>query len=391
MSKYLADSDYQSAPLYLKSGKGCYLYDIFGARYLDFVAGWCVGNIGWQRKEVIEEVKKEAERGTYMPPFLRWRKWEELASLLCKNAPGKLARAFRCTSGSEAVEMAIKCARAATGRKIIVSVDGVYHGHTYGAASLGNACNEKILPCAPAFVKLPMPNKNNWLQVVKQFEELAKKGEIAAFFSEPVFSNVGVFIPPSEFYPKIQKICRKYGVLLAMDEVAVGFGRCGKLFTSELWNLEPDILCLGKALTGGYDGAGATLTTEKVFKKSRGIPSYSTFGWVPNATAAMLTNIKIILKEKLWENAKEVGGYMLENLKDLESYPKVREVRGIGLLFGIELKEPNVRKVLTQCGLRGLLAAETDDKTLFISPPLILDKKLADEGIKILKKVISHL
>ncbi|MEW6407627.1 MAG: aspartate aminotransferase family protein [Patescibacteria group bacterium] len=387
MSKHLAD--YDSGPLYFKDAKDCYLYDIFGARYLDFIAGWCVGNLGWKRKEIIEAVKKEAEGGFYVPPFVRWRKWEELASLLCKIAPGKLSRAFRCTGGSEAVEFAIKCARATIGKKIIVSIDGVYHGHTYGAASVGNACNEKINPCAPGFVKLPMPTQKNFQQVIKQFEELVQKNDVAAFLSEPVFSNAGVFIPPPEFYPKIQEICRQYGVLLAMDEVAVGFGRCGKLFTSELWDLQPDIMCLGKGLTGGYGGAGATLVTEEVFKKSRGIPDYSTFGWVPNATAAMLENVKILLKKKPWESAKILGEQMLKSLKELEKNPKVKEVRGIGLMFGIELREPIARKIITQCALRGVLMAECDDHTLFISPPLVIGQKLADEGVRIIKKVIS--
>lgn len=389
MAKFLAD--YESAPLQIKDGKGCFLCDNLGRRYIDFVAGWCVGNIGWKRKEMEEVISEEAKRGVYVPPFLRYKKWEELARLLCENAPGKLRRAFRCVSGSEAVEFAIKCARAATGKKRIVSIRGVYHGHTYGAASVGNACTFEMGPCLENFVKLPIPTLKNFKEVIEQFESLARSGEVAAFLSEPVFSNAGVFIPPEMFYPKIQKICRRYNILLAMDEVATGFGRCGKLFASEIFGLEPDIICLGKGLTGGYAAAGATLVTEEVFKKSKGIPSYSTFGWVPQAAVAMLVNLQIILKERLWENSQKMGEYMLESLKELESLEAVSEVRGKGLLIAIEFSRPLSVKTILLCALRGLLVVETDDRTLFLSPPLILDKETADLGLAILKKIISHL
>lgn len=389
MSKYLAD--YGSAPLYIKTGKGCYLYDIFGRKYIDFAAGWCVGNLGWKRKEIEEAIKKELDESVYAPAFLRWKKWEELAKLLCKHAPGRLRRAFRCTSGSEAVEFAIKCARASTKKTIIVSIDGVYHGHTYGAASVGDACRAGMGPCLVGFIKLPMPDEKNWRDVMAQFENLAKKNNVAAFMSEPVWTNAGILIPPKAFYPAIQKICRKYGTLFVMDEVATGFGRCGKLFASELWALKPDILCLGKGLTGGYGAAGATLTTEEVFQKSRGIPSYSTFGWVPTATAAMLANIKLVLKEKLWKKAQDVGDYLLEQLKELETLPAIKEVRGIGLLFGIEFRKPVALKILHKCGLKGLIMSEVNEFTLFLSPPLVLDKKTATEGAAILKKVVRGL
>jgi len=389
MFKYLAD--YGSAPLYIKDGKGCYLYDSFGRKYIDFVAGWCVGNVGWKRKEIIEAIKKEATEGVYIPAFLRSKKWEELANLLCKIAPGKMHRAFRCTSGSEAVDYAIRCARAATKKITIVSIDDVYHGYTYGAASVGDAYKRITGPVVPGFVKLPIPNQNNYQQVIKRFEDLVKKGDVAAFLSEPVWSNAGVFIPPKEFYPAIQKICRKYDVLLIMDEVATGFGRCGKLFASELWNLKPDMMCLAKGLTGGYGAAGALLTTEEVFQKARGIPAYSTFGWAYIETAAMLANVKLILKEKLWENSEKIGGYMLEQLKELESHSKVKEARGVGLLLGIELREPVATKILLKCGLRGLIIADTDNGHLFLSPPLILDKQTANKGVAIIKKAFGGL
>jgi len=392
MSKHLAD--YNSRPIEIVSGEGCFLVDNQGKKYLDFTAGWCVGNIGWRQTEVGEAIKREAEAGRYAPAFLRFANQEKFAKRLTAIAPNKkISRAFRCTSGSEAVEFAIKCARAATGKTKIVSIDGVYHGHTYGAAAVGDACR-RMAPCAPGFVKLALPrNADEGRAVVRQFEKiLAEFSDVAAFLSEPVWTNAGAIVPPSDFYPAIHKLCKKYGALLIMDEVATGFGRCGKLFASELWGVEPDIVCLGKGLTGGYATLGATLVTEDIFVKSRGIPAYSTFGWAPLDLAAAMANTEIILREKLWNNAQSVGDYLLKKLKVLETRSYVGEARGIGLLIGIEIVSDKIsrtpdfaRAVRMQnaCAEAGLLI-ETAGNALFITPPLILSAELADQGAKIL-------
>lgn len=400
-AKYLAD--YSSRPIEIVDGEGCYVFDKNGKRYIDFLAGWCVGNVGWKRREILEAIRKETERGIYVSPVLRFPDWEEFARMLVEISPNKrLSRVLRCTSGSEAVEFAIKCARAATGKKTIISIEGVYHGHTYGAASVGNACHESMEPCVPGFIKIPMPNDFRGISaeaVIEEFEQIAKSNQdIAAFLSEPVWTNAGSLVPPKEFYPAIEKICRQYGILLIMDEVATGFGRCGKLFASDLWNIKPDILCLGKGLTGGYGTMGAALITEEIFKRSFGIPAYSTFGWLPTDLAATRENVKIIIREKLWENAERMGKYLLENLKPLEEKSFVGEVRGMGLVLGIEIvkdkksKNPDWRKAQVlqdRCAERGLLV-ETAWHTLFITPPLILTKEIADQGIEILKSVITE-
>lgn len=399
MKQHLAD--HYSRPIEIAAGEGCYLYDSKGKRYLDFIAGWCVGNAGWKRKEIIEAIEKQARQSLFVPAFLRYRGWEDFAKLLASIAPNKeLTRAWRCTSGSEAVEFAIKCARAATGRKIIVSIDGVYHGHTYGAAAVGEACTASMAPCAPGFIKIPMPNPYrgpNAAAVLEKFRDiLEENNDVAAFLSEPVWTNAGAIIPPENFYPAMAKLCRSYGITLIMDEVATGFGRCGALFGSELWDLKPDILCLGKGLTGGYSTLGATLVTEKIFERSRDIPSYSTFGWAANDLAPARANLEIILKEKLWENAGQVGEYLLGKLKIFEEKSYVGQVRGAGLLLGIEIvhdkksKTPDYARAVAiqdECAKRGLLV-ETAGHTLFITPPLVLTKELADDGVRILEKVL---
>jgi 4-aminobutyrate aminotransferase-like enzyme len=389
-----------SRPIEITHGEGCHLFGPKGERYLDFAAGWCVGNIGWGRADVREALVKEAERGTYIPPFLLFSPWDDFAKMLCDIAPGnRLQRVFPCASGSEAVEFAIKCARAATGKEKIVSIDEVYHGHTYGAASLGRNNGAAIAPYVPGFLKLPMPHALHGVRAEDVLEKFAQMVEadagIAAFMTEPVWSNAGSIVPPAAFLPEIEKLCRQHGVLFIMDEVATGFGRCGKLFASELWNLSPDILCLAKGLTGGYATMGATLVSEEIFKKTEGIPSYSTFGWLQTDFAATKANVDVLLKEKLWENAKTVGKYLLAELKSLEDLPCVAEVRGIGLLLAIEIvrdassSSPDYEKLSAlcdACAAKGLII-EIAGSSLFLSPPLILTKELAAEGAAIIHEV----
>jgi len=233
-------------------------------------------------------------------------------------------------------------------------------------------------------------------EVLKMFEKIASRNDVAGFMSEPVWTNAGVFVPPPDFYPKIEKICRRYGLLLIMDEVATGFGRCGKLFASELWDLKPDILCLGKGLTGGYGTLGATLVTEEIFERSQNIPHYSTFGWNLLDLAAASANIDVILKENLVANVQRLHSYFLTELKQFEKLEFVGEVRGIGFLFGLEIikdkksKQPDAKKAMMiqeACEKKGLII-ETAYHNLFISPPLTLTKEIIKEGIKILKSVL---
>lgn len=298
----------------------------------------------------------------------------------------------------------MKCARAATGKKKIVAIEGVYHGHTYGAASVGDACSDPMAPGVPEIVKLPMPRVAQGvttLNVVTRFEELAREGDVSCFLSEPVFTCPGAIIPPPDFYPAIERICRKYAVLLALDEVGTGFGRCGKLFGYELFGVKPDILCLGKGLTGGYSTMGATLVTEEVFERCRGIPTYSTFGWNPFDLAGARANVEVIVREKLWESAGKVGRVLLERLKPLEDLPYVAEVRGIGLLLGIGIvkdkksRRPDTRRaqrLQDACTERGLLIETAGHRagwnTLFLTPPLILTEELAEQGARILTDVV---
>lgn len=398
--KHLANPN--SREFTIIDGDGCFVVDRDGKRYVDFLAGWCVGNVGWKHHEVIQAIKRQADQGIYVAPWFHYDPWETFAKRLVELAPGKkLQRVWRCPSGSEAVELAIKSARAATGKRTIVSLERVYHGHTYGAASVGNAMTKAIEPGVPGMVHLPLPDEYRGItsdDVISRFEQLIHaNNDIAAFISEPVFSNAGVIVPPRHFYESIQNLCRQHGILLIMDEVATGFGRCGALFASSLWGLEPDILCLGKGMTGGYGALGATLVTEEIYQRSQDLPMISTFGWTPQDLVAAQTVVEIIVRERLWENSHAMGMYITEQLRQLEGRSFIGQVRNAGLLIGVaivknkESKEPDAKKaeaIVATCLHNGLLI-DTADNVLFLSPPLIIDKQIADQGIGVLTKAIE--
>ncbi|MBI4049849.1 MAG: aspartate aminotransferase family protein [Candidatus Doudnabacteria bacterium] len=383
MTKHLANSG--ATEINFVRGAGCFLFDEAGKKYIDFLGGWCVATVGWKHPEMEKALAEAGKLGLYVPPSFGWPEWDKFAERLCRLAPGNLSRAFRCTSGSEAVEFAIKLARAATGRKKIISVEGVYHGHTYGAATVGTGLTSAMAPGVPEMQKISLRDG------VTEFEKIANGGDVAAFLSEPVFTNAGAIIPPADFYPHIAQICRKQDILLVMDEVATGFGRTGKMFASEHWNLEPDIICLGKAISGGYATLGATLTTEEVFEKGQDIPLYSTFGWMPSSLVVARRNVELIAEEKLVENSAKLGEYMLGKLKGLEKLPTVKEVRGLGLMFGIDLEPRGLsEKIYNDCLQQGLIIDTAHHGTLFFTPPLCLDQKTADQGIMILGKVLNE-
>ena len=332
--------------------------------------------------------------GVYIPPSYSWPEWENFARFLADIAPGKLQVSFRCTSGSEAVELAMKIARAATGKKKIVSIDGVYHGHTYGAASVGVALTPDISPGVGEMEKIAMPHEKTADEVIARFEQITEGGNVAAFLSEPIFTNAGVKIPPADFYPRLAKICKTNGIVFIMDEVATGFGRTGRLFASEHWNLEPDIMCLAKGFSGGYATIGAVLVTEemanKIFKLKGYFPYYSTFGWLPNDMLLAKANVELVLEHKLWENADKMGRSLLALLKPLENLSKVKEVRGIGMLMAIELSDKSLlQKILADVLDSGLVIDSASAETLFFSPPLIMGKDMVKAGADILIKIIT--
>ena len=296
--------------------EGSFVFDKKSRRYIDFMMGWCVGNFGWGKAVLVKEAK--TFRGPdYVYPGYSYAPWAELAKLLVSIAPPGLTKAFRATGGSEAVDLALQAAMIHTGRRGFISLEESYHGNSLGGLSVGDSkkreCVRNLLPhCSK--IKPPLNE-----QALGQVERRLKGRKVAAFIMEPISINLGVLIPEQRFMQGLQRFCRKYGTLLIADEVATGFGRTGKLFASEHFDLRPDIMCVAKAITGGLGGMGATLMTAPVAKSMEEHGNfYSTYGWHPRSVDVSIAALVHHQTPKhLLGNAASLSDYIAERLSQI--------------------------------------------------------------------------
>jgi 4-aminobutyrate aminotransferase-like enzyme len=276
----------------------------------------------------------------------------------------------------------VQAAMLHTGRPRIVAIEDAYHGNTLAARSLGEADLRRRFPRivpTSAVIRQPLVRER-----LDHIETLFARGDVAAFIMEPIICNLGVVIPERDFMRGVERLCRRHGVLLIIDEVATGFGRTGAMFGFELFNLKPDIICLAKAITSGYAPMGATLTTAPVAKAVEEIGIYSTYGWHPLSTAAAHATLDVwqARKEEILQNVVAAGSYIAERLR--EKVSDAIAIRAQGLAIGIDVgDEERASAVVDACRDEGLLvSAEATAVTLF--PPLIIGRETVDEGLGIL-------
>jgi adenosylmethionine-8-amino-7-oxononanoate aminotransferase len=413
-------------PTIITRGEGHYVYNDRGKRYIN--SNSCTWNfsIGYGREEIVEAASRQMRELPFSSCWgLVHPKAIELAAKLVEITSGNFAHVYLGSNGSEAVETALKLARQYhrqspsikdRGRFKIISLRGSYHGYAYGAASLSGSdiYVEKFGPMVPGFVQIEPPycyrcpyKKDGYpgcgLECAQALEKtiLAEGFEtVAAFIMEPVMGEFGVVIPPQEYYLQVGDTCKRHGLLFIVDEVTTGFGRTGKLFVSQDWKHQPDILCLGKAISGGYLPLSATLSTEAIYRRFLGKENFfmhgSTNSGHPVCAAVSLVAIDIILREKLPENAAKVGAYLKSRLSELmDDHPIIGEVRGSGLMIAIDLaKDRNTKEPFTSDEIynflldvveRGLLLSYSD-WGLSLFPPLNIDEGIADEIMQIMNK-----
>lgn len=319
---------------------GIRVWDSEGREYLDFLGGYGALNLGHNHPRVLAALTKAAGQ-----PNLLQASLNTLAGALAHNlaliTPGNLQRSFFCNSGAEAVEGALKLARIATGKTKIISAWNSFHGKTFGALSAtGREKYQKpFQPLVPDFSYFPFGD-------LQALQRLLEPRDVAAVILEPIQGEGGIIIPPSGFLKAARELCSKFGALLIIDEIQTGLGRTGKLFACEHEGVEPDILCLAKSLGGGVMPLGVYLATDAVWKKGYGSIEKatlhsSTFGGNNMACAAGLAALEVIVEERLSERAAELGVYFLSRLQELqEKYSLIKEVRGLGLLIGLEFEQP---------------------------------------------------
>lgn len=369
---------YAKHGLAIVRGQGASLWDSQGREYIDCMAGHGVANLGHAHPEIIRAITEQACRLITLPETYYNDRRAALLEKLGGLLPG-LERVFLCNSGTEAVEAALKFARLSTGRREVVAAMRGFYGRTLGAlsATWNRAYREPFEPLVPGFKHIPYNNS--------QALQAAVSEETAAVLLEVVQGEGGVNLGEAAFLQEAQRLCWERGALLIIDEVQTGLGRTGKLLACEHYALTPDLLCLAKSLAGGLP-VGAVLIGPRVQNLAPGLHG-STFGGNPLACAASLAALEVIEREGLAQQAAEKGAYLLERLRALPS-PLVREVRGLGLMVGIELKK-KVAPYLQELEKRGVLALPAGLTVIRLLPPLVIEYEQLDQVVEALREVLA--
>ena len=406
----------EGGPSVIVEGQGIRVIDSEGHDWIDVNGGYMCVNVGYGRRELAEAMREQMSQLVYFPQGSTTQPLVNLAAKLADITPGNLQRSWPATGGSEANETAIKIARAyhkrrgESGRYKIISRRDSYHGALgltiWTGSHLGR---EDYEPAFPGMVYAPQPDNYNSdlpdetvdqaavrsAQAIEDLIAFHGPTSVAAVIAEPISAHIGAAVPGDEYWPMLRQICDRHGVILIADEVITGFGRTGKMFAMEHWGVVPDIMTMAKGITSAYVPMANAIVTPEVADVFAGTDNIFrqalTFGGHPVTAAVALKNIEIIESEGLVENARSVGAYLLEKLTKLaDEHAIIGNVRGIGLLLGIELvadrdtgarfsKETRLAKRLTAAFRSEGLILRSDDDRVSIGPPLCITSEEADE------------
>jgi putrescine aminotransferase len=378
------------------SGRGATFTDALGRSFIDCLGGYGLLSLGWSHQKVVAAVKAQLDRAPMPTQELLDPPRGMLANLLAEITPGDLQYAFFVSSGTEAVEGAIKFAKAATGKSGFIAAVRGFHGKTAGSLSLmGKAKFRKpAMPLLPNVYHVPFGDAN----AVEQQLHIAREvgNEIAAVVMEPIQGEAGAIVPPDDYWPRLRQLCDEYGVLLIADEVQTGLGRTGALWGVNHWNVTPDIITSAKALGGGVMPIGAFVASKRVWQTFIDDPFFhtTTTGGNPIACAAAIATINVVLEENLPRQAAEKGVYMMERLLPLAArYDSVYEkITGKGLLIGQHFRDAEIGyQVAAGLFRRGVLISGTltNAQTIRIEPPLVIEYDEMDEILNRLEDTLK--
>lgn len=372
--------------------RGMYIKDEQGNKYIDCLGGYGTFNLGHSHPKVIQAVHSQMHKISLSSKMFLNEQLANLCELLADITPGNLQYSFICNSGAEAVEGALKLARAYTKKPKIISAFNSFHGKTLGALSASgrDVYKKPFEPLLPHFIQVPFGDID---ALEKEIDDLT-----AAVILEPIQGEGGIVVPDIDFLPQVKEVCSRKKALLIIDEVQTGMGRCGKMFACEHYHLVPDILCLAKSLGGGVMPVGAFISTPEIWQAFIPNPLLhtSTFGGNELACAAAIATIKVLQEEKLPQKAKENGIYFLSKLNEKsKKYPEIiKTVRGLGLLIGVELqKEGFGGIILPEMIKHRVLVAYTlnNPKVIRFEPPLIITQEIIDEVIFAFEAVLEKI
>jgi len=402
--------------------EGSLIEDVDGNHFIDFGAGWATNNVGNCNPEVVEVVNAMMRQQGVVcwTASANSAQRVELAEKLLAVCPKRTDRAIFLTTGTEAVEAALRTMRRASGRPIIISFFGQYHGLSYGALGAGPLqadMRDDILTLSGGFIFAPYPYSYRTplrsrtgggpgKATLEYIEEILLAYEVpahkvAGVLVEPVVGEAGVWVPPDDFLPGLRELCDRHGWYLCIDEVQSGFGRCGKMWAFEHWGVEPDVLVIGKGLSGGSMPIAAIAARADIMDKAEPFVA-GTYAGHPAACAAGMKTIEILYRDKLFDYATGLGEHGLTRLRAMqEKFPIIGEVRGKGLWLAIEfVKDRGTREknheaaaeVNRECLRNGLYYIH-DNISWFvrIQPPLNIDRALFDQGLDILEDAIGKV
>ncbi len=406
-------------PLVVKSGKGCIITDVDGNEYIDLNAGLAVCNVGHSHPRVVQAIKDQVDKFIhYSYTDFYYENYIDLGETLQGLLPGDFEKKFFYgNSGAESVEAAIKLSRWHSRRQGLLAYIGAFHGRTLGAVSLTAskpAQRRYFAPLIPGVehifypycyrcpFNLEYPDCGySCVTYIDDylFHKFVPPEEVAMILVEPIQGEGGYIVPPEGYFKELRALCDEYGILVAADEVQSGLGRTGKWFASEHFNLVPEIVCMAKGIAAGLP-LGVTASRADLMDWTPGSHA-STFGGNPVSASAAIEVIKIIKEERLLENAEKVGGHLIKRLREMQdSHPMIGDVRGRGLMVGVELvKDKNSKvpakdeteEVMMRCFEKGAALVNCGVSVIRWMPPLLITEELIDSALEIFDGVLTEV
>lgn len=417
-ARYLTPTYHRCFEIVTERAKGTYLYDVEGNQYLDFTMGIAVNNVGHCHPSVVRAAQAQVEKLIHCSAVTRHTMNIKLAEKIAQIAPGSLDCVFLNNSGGEAVDAAIKMARFITGRPNVIAFTGAFHGRTLLATALTTAKShyrEGYEPLPSGILHAPYPYclrcpvgqtpgqcKLECFDILESmFAHQVKPDTVGAILIEPMMGEGGYIVPATGFtvengyLQRLRQLCDKHGIMLIIDEVQSGFGRTGKWFACEHFGVVPDIMIVAKGIASGFPMAGIVSRKELMDRWTMGRHG-STYGGNPVACAAALASIDVIEKDGLLENARKMGEYFMSRLNEFrDKYDFVKEVRGLGLMIGMEVADQSgapdgelIEKLVDECFKRKLLLLDCGIKNHIIRfvPPLNVTKAEIDKAVSIIEE-----
>ena len=373
---------YQRFPVTIEKGVGAHVWDIDGKEYIDCMGGYGVALVGHQNQRVNNAIKEQLDKIITVHSSLYNKTREEFLKMLIGLAPKGLTQVHLNNSGAEAIEAAIKFARKFTGKKGMIAMKGSYHGKSFGALSLTFSPKYRK-PFEPLVEKVSFASFGDIESLRSVIDD-----DTAFVILEPIQGESGIIVAPEGFLQEVRKLCNEKGILLIFDEIQAGLGRTGRLWACDHWNTAPDILCLAKGIAGGVP-MGATLVRPDILASMNKGEHSSTFGGNPLSCAAGIASLKALTEDGLIENSEKMGKIFREGLEKLkEKHTMIREIRGKGLMIGIEMKF-EIKDILMGLIKEGILMLYSGRNILRILPPLVISEDDITKVLHVLDSILT--